>query len=85
MNKLDGGLFRYALSQTSLTAGEVLAVGDCYIRDIQGAHSVGINSIWLSDILRHNSGCPTLLNTIPHISKLSNAVERLALELETKL
>jgi putative hydrolase of the HAD superfamily len=52
--KPDPAIFRYALEQAGVSAGEALYVGDSPVYDIVGAKSVGMRVIWLN-----RNGLPT--------------------------
>jgi putative hydrolase of the HAD superfamily len=46
--KPDPRLFHFALDSTGLRPDEVLFVGDDPVRDIAGAHGVGLHTCWIS-------------------------------------
>lgn len=41
-------LFEFALTRTGLTAEQIVYIGDSLSSDVQGASSVGINTIWIN-------------------------------------
>ena len=47
IKKPDGGIFRAALSELSISANAAIYVGDTYLDDMVGAKSVGMWTAWL--------------------------------------
>jgi HAD superfamily hydrolase (TIGR01549 family) len=73
--KPHSGIFRRALSQSKLRAGEVVFVGDTYQQDIIGAKQVGMKTVWLNN--RHEARAMTAENppdyeieTLPELLEL---------------
>lgn len=46
--KEDGGLFRYAVKKTDYRPDEIVSVGDSYRKDVLGALSAGLKTVWFN-------------------------------------
>jgi len=77
-SKQSGGLFRYALEKSRLSAEEVIAVGDWYERDILGAEAAGIRSVWLNRERKlPGCPCPSMIAAIDDIRELPDILEKI--------
>jgi putative hydrolase of the HAD superfamily len=69
--KPDPRIFRLALQQTGLAAGQVLFVGDDPARDIAGAQGAGLVTCWVSWGRSYPAGLPPATMTIDTLEQLA--------------
>jgi FMN hydrolase / 5-amino-6-(5-phospho-D-ribitylamino)uracil phosphatase len=70
-------LFRRALAHTRTKPGQMVYVGDNPVLDIDAANQVGLYTVWLQHPGQEITGKTTADETIDHIGKLPEAVDRI--------